>query len=334
MQQSASYGAVILLYHRVAEIRTDPQLLCVEPGRFSEHLEVLRKHYHPMSLRQLLKAIGDEAVPDRAVVVTFDDGYADNLHEAWPLLERRDVPATVFVVTGQGDPQREFWWDELDRLFLQPGKLPETLRLKMEGLVFELDLGEAAFYSARQHSAHCGWNVLERVAPGPRQALYRTLYEHLRVLSPPQRHEVMGDLRSWSAVEPEVRPTHRPLAREEIGLLGRNGLVEVGAHTVTHPVLSALPSTGQRLEIEESKTRLEEIVGGCVQSFSYPYGTRGDYTSDTVALVRQAGFVCACSNLAGLARAESDPFQLPRVLVRDWDGDGFESRMRQLSSGG
>ena len=69
-------------------------------------------------------AVSGGDVPSAGVVVTFDDGYADNFHNAKPLLERYEIPATVFVTTGYLQDQREFWWDELERILLQPGTLP------------------------------------------------------------------------------------------------------------------------------------------------------------------------------------------------------------------
>jgi peptidoglycan/xylan/chitin deacetylase (PgdA/CDA1 family) len=104
-----SRAALILLYHRVADLPSDPQLLGTAPQHFADHLEVLRKGNRPMSLHALCTALPDGKMPDRAVVVTFDDGYADNLHNAKALLERRDVPATVFVTTGYLGSPREFW---------------------------------------------------------------------------------------------------------------------------------------------------------------------------------------------------------------------------------
>ena len=96
-------------------------------------------------------------------------------------------------------------------------------------------------------------------------------------------------------------------------------MVDVGAHTSSHGTLSALPVAAQRSEIVESKARLEEITGRAVTSFAYPFGGRADYTPMTVGLVREAGFALACSNVPGLVRRRTDPFQLPRVLVRNWD---------------
>jgi peptidoglycan/xylan/chitin deacetylase (PgdA/CDA1 family) len=105
-------------------------------------------------------------------------------------------------------------------------------------------------------------------------------------------------------------------------------LIEIGAHTVTHPSLSALPIASQREEIWQSKTGLEEILDRPVTSFAYPYGKRSDYSAETVALVREAEFVCACSNFAGLVSQSTDRFQLPRVHVPDCDGEEF---VKQLS---
>src|SRR4051812_47294780 len=127
--RTQSEGQVlILLYHRIAELHSDPWGLAVTPRRFTEHVEALQQHARAMRLQQLPQGLLKGDLPDRSVVVTFDDGYADNLHNAKPVLERYDVPATVFVTTGYiGQEKHEFWWDELDRLFLQPGVLPEKL---------------------------------------------------------------------------------------------------------------------------------------------------------------------------------------------------------------
>jgi peptidoglycan/xylan/chitin deacetylase (PgdA/CDA1 family) len=330
--------ALVLLYHRVTELPTDPQLLCVAPSRFGEHLEILRRH-NVMSLRQMVRAMDGGAIPPRSVVVTFDDGYADNLHNAKPLLEQFHVPATVFVVSGSVGSSSEFWWDDLDRLLLQPGTLPETLHLTIAGVPHEWRLGDSARYDAAAYERFRAWNVLGKADPTPRHAIYRELCNLLRPLSSEERRQAVDQLSRWASTEAGGRWTHRMLSPEELRQLPAGGLIEVGAHTVTHPVLSACPAAGPpeqppstgggtaSAEIRDSKAQLENIVGRPVTSFSYPYGSRADYTAETVDLVRGAGFACACSNFFGPVRPDTDRYQLPRVIVRDWDGDEFARRL-------
>src|SRR6185295_16005847 len=86
--------ALVLMYHRVAEVSADPFSLCVAPERFSEHMDTLRKVAQPLRLQQLAHHLRSGTLPRRSVVVTFDDGYVDNLQKAKPLLERFDIPAT------------------------------------------------------------------------------------------------------------------------------------------------------------------------------------------------------------------------------------------------
>jgi peptidoglycan/xylan/chitin deacetylase (PgdA/CDA1 family) len=314
--------ALILLYHRVASLRSDPWSLAVTPRRFEEHLEVLRREAHPIRLERLPRALVDSELPDRAVAVTFDDGYADNLYSAKPLLERYDVPATVFLPSGLLGTKREFWWDELDGLLLQPGRLPGSLRMKINGKAHRWQLGEAARYprSDLRHYRH--WRAWED-PPSPRHALYKSMWDLMHALPANERNRVLVELRGWAGVEQAGRSSHRLLSVEEAVDLARGGTIEIGAHTVTHPSLSTLPVDSQRLEIVRSKATLEDIVGVPVTSFAYPYGKRSDYSGQTITLVREAAFARACTNFTGLVKRSTDGFQLPRLQVHDWDGDAF-----------
>jgi peptidoglycan/xylan/chitin deacetylase (PgdA/CDA1 family) len=109
--------------------------------------------------------------------------------------------------------------------------------------------------------------------------------------------------------------------------LAEGELVEIGAHSVTHSVLSVLPSAAQRSEIRQSQACLHELLARPVTSFAYPHGLRSDYTLETVAMVREAGFECACAAFAGACRRGSDLFQLPRCMVSNVDGDEFARRL-------
>src|SRR5690242_345176 len=109
-----STPALVLMYHRVVALASDPQLLGVSPGNFAEQLEVLRKTARPIPLAHMVESLRKGQPAQRSVVLTLDDGYADNHVNARPLLERYEVPATVFVTAGHLSSDRELWWDELD----------------------------------------------------------------------------------------------------------------------------------------------------------------------------------------------------------------------------
>src|SRR5512140_1328532 len=109
---------LILVYHRVAPSRTDPFGLCVSAERFDAQLRLLRRHANPLPLAELVARARRGTLPPRSVALTFDDGFPDTLEDALPLLQRHDVPATVFVSTGLST-RREYWWEELTGLLLR-----------------------------------------------------------------------------------------------------------------------------------------------------------------------------------------------------------------------
>jgi peptidoglycan/xylan/chitin deacetylase (PgdA/CDA1 family) len=316
--------ALILAYHRVTRLDSDPECLSVEPDRFKEHLDVLRRDFHVLALRDLQRRLDDGAVPKKAVVITFDDGYADNLLCAKPLLEQRDTPATCFVTSGKLDQRSEFWWDELARLLLEPAAVPDLLSVDVDGTRHSWSMrDDASARPAARDDSSGAWNVLKAAEASPRQKAYMELAAILRTRDAKTQDSVMQQLAAWAGTDRAVRETHRPMRPEEVARLHEGGLIDVGAHTVTHPVLSAHSQDAQRREIETAKQQLEGILNRRVSAFAYPFGARGDYSANTVEIVRTAGFACACSNFPGWVRRGTNAHELPRYLVRNWNGDEF-----------
>src|ERR1035437_9884950 len=128
---------LILLYHRIANFEPDPQLLCVTPQHFAEQMQIVRKYYEYMSLQDLKLLIQSRKIPHRGLVVTFDDGYLDNLQNALPILEELHIPATVFVTSEYVGKQDEMESDILEFILLQKETLPPILQLRLGDKTWE-----------------------------------------------------------------------------------------------------------------------------------------------------------------------------------------------------
>lgn len=324
----ASKG-LILMYHRVAEVNIDPWSLCVTPENFAEQLEVLQQYAHPISLQKLAQAHRDDNIPHGAVAVTFDDGYADNLHQAKPLLEQYNIPATVFVSTGYIGKEYEFWWDELERLLLQLGKLPEKLSLNISGNLCQWELSQAANYTEQDYQSD-RTSKAWKTQPDSRMSFYYSIWQQLRPLPEGERRKILDQILVWANADPVTRHNYRSLSPQELSLLGQGELVEIGAHTVTHSLLSAQSTELQRHEIQQSKVALEDMLNRPVTSFSYPFG---NYTPETLEITRTIGFNCACSTDQDIIWQQSDSFQLPRFGVENWNGEEFAKQLSRWFHG-
>lgn len=319
--------AMILAYHRVAELSSDPWNMCVAPNRFREQMAALRDLRIPIiPLAGLPHRLGERGFPRRAIAVTFDDGYDDFLHEAAPVLEEHEAPTTLFVTTGLIDAHREFWWDELERLVLEPQKLPEQLRLRIIGSWWQWQLGGDAHLSTDDVRRDATWRAWED-PPTARHALYYDLWVLLYHRGAEEKLRILQEVAEWAGLPKAVRPTHRILSSDQISELSRSSLIDIGAHSVGHPALSAVSTEEMRREVAESKVQLEACKNGPVSSFSYPHG---DYDDRTPVLVREAGFLRACSLKAGAVRHGCNPFTLPRMEVPNWDGEMFIKQMHRF----
>ena len=313
------------MYHRVAAPASDPWQLSVSPAHFEEHLQVLKRRGLLLPIREVANALTRRKAPRRFFAVTFDDGYVDNLKNAKPLLERHGVPATIFVTSGWLGRARPFWWDELEQLLLFSDSLPERVRIDTPEGPWEHPLQEAE----NVRDLPLDWRAASG-AKTKRQAAYLAVHALLSSYGPSECERGMAQLREQIAPSRAGRSNGdapRPLSPEEVPELARGGLVEIGAHGLTHARLARLPAEDQRREIAESRRQLEEISGGRVSTFAYPFGGKSDFTERTASIVREEGFSAACAATPGAVREASDPWRLPRFHVTDSDGDLLARRI-------
>jgi peptidoglycan/xylan/chitin deacetylase (PgdA/CDA1 family) len=320
MRQFASKG-VILMYHRVAVADTDPWALCVTPAHFAEHLQVLKRAFTVVTVRDLARSLRLRRIVDRTIAISFDDGYADNFQNARPLLDDHDLPATIFMTSGNLERSREFWWDELEQMLLNDRPLPAKLTLAtLAGeRSWHVDPGPGVEKSKTMRA----WEG----KPGSRMALYHEIWEWMLRLPSEEQNRVLDQLMEATASHATLRPSHRSVTADEIQKIADDGLIEIGGHTVNHPMLSAHSATVQRQEIENNKSQLEDLTGTRITCFAYPFG---DHDATTVRLAREAGFECACTTVDNTVWRFSDPFRMPRIAVEDWDGDQLAKRLHEL----
>lgn len=289
-----------LLYHRVRPYEKDVQMLSVTPEHFEQQMRWLKENYHVVRF-----ADEWDSVEGDAVCVTFDDGYRDNFLIAAPILNQLQIPATVFVTTGNMDTGRELWWDELERNLLVDRKYQKTFHLSDE--IFE-----------------CNWDV---DTFGQREDLYYSMHWLMKQIGTEKRNDWIRQLQEWNGYTENGREENVCVRSEDLEKID-GSQIEIGVHTVSHPVLSKLAMVEQQKEIQVAKRKLEEILGRRVLTVSYPFGGESDYNKDTVSVCKSLGFSKAAANIPGVWEQGDDLYQIPRQIVRDWDLQQFQEQMK------
>lgn len=288
----------VFIFHRVLN-SPDPLFPGeVDIAAFDEMLDWIGGAFNVMPLSTGLDALKAGTLPTRAAAITFDDGYADNLTNAAPLLKAHGMSATFFIATGFLDGGIMF----NDMIIESVRRTPhEALSLEALGL------------------AHLPVNTTE----DKRRAIDAIL-DKVKFLPQAQRAEAAALVRDRASVE---LPTDLMLTSNELIRLRDCGM-EIGAHTMTHPILTRVSAEVAKAEIENGRDRLEELLGQRIRVFAYPNGKRGrDYSDEHVTMVRDAGFDYAMSTDWGVARQGTDLFQLPRFTPWDRSRLRFNARL-------
>ncbi len=268
----------ILMYHRFP-----PE----HRGNFERQCALLARQYTVVSLSEAARRLqGNESIADLAVI-TVDDGYADMHDVAFPILKKHGLPATLFVTTGFIDRTGWMPGDRVRHAFAHTGE---------ESLQFTDDQGAV--------------HVFRTEEPGAADRL-RALLKHVPNRT---RTKMLAALETQSTVDDprKIPDEYAPCTWDQLRAMAENG-ISIGAHTVTHPILSRVETDGDtEREILESKACIERELGKAADLFAYPNGTPEDMNAVSVACVR-SHFRSAVTAIPGLNAPGADVFQLLRL---------------------
>jgi len=227
-------------------------------------------------------------LPERALAITFDDGYRDNLTVAVPVLKKYDMPATFFITTG----------------FLDGGLMYNDIVIES---VRRMASGSADL-------EFLGIGKVSVDGPDSRVSLIRRITAAVKYLSPGQRATACARLSELSG---ETLPNDLMMSADDVRALSETGMA-IGGHTVDHPILAKADTDEAFEQIVANRETLGELTGKPPTMFAYPNGKPGkDYRAEHVRMVCDAGYDFAVSTATGSAIARHDRYQLPRVSP--WD---------------
>jgi len=289
----AERQTMIIYYHRVLpQIKWgDPLLLQISLENFERQVRYLARTYSIISLHELIAQRTSGAfLRKRQIVLTFDDGYRDNYLYAYPILKKYHVPATIFLTTDHVTNQSLFMWEHLlyaIKYFSHP-----VLRIDSEQFTFPM------------HSYH------------ERMTAFWTLHNYLKTLSLTHAQQVIASINDTPF---QIDEEDLPLTWAQVQEMSKTAGMTFGAHTCTHPVLSALEAVEADNEIASSKTAIETHLQQEINLFAYPYGDEKHFSSATMKLLEQRHFLCGCATISGINTTACHPFALKRNVVRNWD---------------
>ena len=287
----------VLCYHRVEDpFRSDFNLfrpnVSATPLEFARQLDYVRRHYSVITCEHLLGWLrGEKDLPRHPLVITFDDGYSDNLAFAYPLLKERNLPAIIFLTTGFIGSDLPFYWDYVAYLFSHTQQISARLPIT----------GEATWTTAAE-----------------REKVMMSWVDCVKKLPEAERRQAVSEIAAVLDVRvPEGVFSNLYLNWEQIRMMGQNN-IEFGAHTVNHPILTRISRDGVQEEVNKSKQHIENEIQRPISTFAYPNGQRSDFSDEVISIVREAGIEIAFTLLPGptqIKAVKENPLAIRRIFL-------------------
>ena len=290
----------VLTYHRVndpnaPDFRYAQYNVSATPEQFSQQMEYVAEHYNVIGLQTLVDHVcNHQPLPDRALLITFDDGYKDNFTEAYPILKRHHFPAVIFLATGFLNTSAVPWWDQCAYYFRHTSKKHATLPL----------IGEQSLET-----------------PLAMEAAHETFIYAIKAVPEDQKQAALAQLPAALDLEAVAHDEQLFLNWDEVRELVANG-IDCQAHTVTHPILSRTDAKDVQYQLSAARADIEQQTGKAVTAFAYPNGTPADYTASTLQLLRETGYQVAFTLVPGPSssgEAIRNPLELRRNHIRYYD---------------
>ena len=302
-----SQNVVLVVYHSINEYCEDrirvPNI--VTPTAFEAQIRFLASTASIIPLQEYLDHIKNgEPLPKRSIVITFDDGYKDNLTIAAPVLRKYGVPATFFIATGYIGKEKMKWEDQLSCLVRRSNAEVVSLGISSSDGSFHIGSGKE-----KLRAIDGLVRVLGHLDEANRLQILDELRKQLKVNCDDQANVMM----TW----------------EDVRRLADTTGFSIGSHGVTHQHLTQMPLDGVTFEVMNSKEHLENEIGRPVTSFTYPYG---DFNQDVIAALQEAGYASAGTIEYGQNSIVSDPFCLKRVQSPNCSGVQFHVGLQLRAS--
>jgi peptidoglycan/xylan/chitin deacetylase (PgdA/CDA1 family) len=303
---------MILMYHGTVRKPLDLYNWCfIDETLFRGHIEYLKKQFEVVPLLEGVERLKNGKINRPAAVVTFDDGFQNNYDVAFPVLRRAGVPATIFLTTALVDTTDTLW--------------PYRLHLTLTG--------------TKRTSLEWGGQRFDLSGTGAVVKAAKTIKNRLKELPHPR---LLAELRAIIVKlgdDPD-RPVlpdspFRMLGRREIEEMAASGLIEFGAHTHSHAILSSLSPKERYDEIERSVNAVQELTGRPCESFAYPFGRAGDYDQEIIKILKSLGIRAAVTAIEGANDNMTPLMELRRFGIgADLGTDKFKRKTRLVIAQG
>jgi peptidoglycan/xylan/chitin deacetylase (PgdA/CDA1 family) len=291
----------ILMYHQVLDVKHNgenylPSGMVTLENTFDKQMKYLREHSNVITLDKLIACLKDkEHLPPGSVVITFDDGWRDNYVFALPILKKYDLPAAVFLSTDYIGTSRMLWFQVVN-FIIQAQALTSQKMIEILNRFGQISLKEKRA-------------IVESLA-------YPDAFiDKLKKIGPQIQENIIVEMMSGSDIQmSQINKRRMMLNWDEVREMGENR-ISFGSHAQSHRILTHLDLGEAKKELTESKRTIEEKTKRPVSFFAYP---NGDYTSRIKELVKETGYLCACTvEGTGKKQDAMDLFALPRMGIHE-----------------
>jgi len=291
--------AFVLMYHRVLD-HMDSYEMYVQPGMyvtsktFEQQISFLSSTYRILPLEELIGKANRKENMGGCCAITFDDGWLDNYTEAFPLLQKYRVPATIFLATAFIGTNRLFWPEEICWLLEHQQQLKDMPSVADDPEPIQVFKRE-----------------IKKKQSETRELFLDNIIQCMKRQSPEERNQILDYYREFSKTPNIFR---QMMNWEETDEMRSSGLITFGAHTVHHELLDQLPLSNVRTEIFQSKADIEQKLGVNVTTFSYP---NGNYTENIVKMLNEGNFAGAVTTRKGFLGHQTPRMEIPRIAIHD-----------------